>query len=917
MRTVLLSLFLLLSLLASLAGVYAKSGPKEIVATPTAPTGFLNESFISTGLVLPTAIAFAPGNTVFIAEKRGVVRVWRQGALLAAPFIDIQDDVNSLGDRGMLGLAVHPDFPNTPYVYLLYTYDPPGAPKDGVGARVSRLLRVTAQADNPYVAATSEGSRVVILGTNSTLANSGNVGNLEDSDHPACGRGPVFDEPFVRDCVPSDADTHSIGTVTFGPDGNLYVGTGDGAGYTTADPRALRAQELDSMGGKIFRLDPITGRGLRDNPFWDGDADSNRSKVLSYGLRNPFRFTLHPRTGELYTGDVGWATWEEINVGNGKNFGWPCYEGGDQGSARQGQYANNGGTLQRCQQLYAEGEGAVQAPAYAYQHFLISASVAAGGFYAGTAWPVQYRNALFISDYSRNWIKFATFDADGRVTVHDFAESVADRGGPAQVTFGPDGNLYYVALGMLSEIRRIRYVPNGNSAPTADIVADKTSGSAPLTVKFSGRGSADAEGQTLSYAWDFGDGGKSTQAEPEHVYTREGRFTATLIVTDPQGLAGSAQLEIIVGNSRPDFYFTSPGPQWTYYSGGEVGFSVTATDPEEGDVSYLTQYKVLLHHGEHVHFDQSSYKGSSGTFIAEDHGDNTYYEVCAVAYDTQGAASVGKCLDVRPFTVRYTIDTVPSGLRIDYGGASYTTPFTVPTITNSKRDLSAPTTQNGYQFSDWSDGGARAHTLTIEDGPRTLIARYQPVGPVTADTPVYLSDLTPTYQANGWGPMERDLSNGEAAARDGRVLTINGVQYPKGLGVHALSEVRYALDGQYSRFQTDVGVDDEVGLHGSVVFQVFADGEKLYDSGLMFGYQSAKHVSLSIAGKRELRLLVLTGNGNRDQDHADWAGARLIRAVSAAVPIADATQAAVQTGGKVAGFKQPSFFTGRARTWRR
>lgn len=913
MRTVLLSLFLTLSLLAGLAGAYAKSGTKEIVAAPTAPPGFINESLISTGLNLPTAIAFAPGNTVFIAEKRGVVRVWRQGALLAAPFIDVQDDVNSLGDRGLLGLAVHPDFPSSPYVYLLYTYDPPGAPKDGVGARVSRLLRVTANASNPYVAATGEGARVVILGTNSTLANSGNIGNLDDIEHPACGNG----QGYVRDCVPSDADTHTIGTVTFGPDRNLYVSTGDGAGYTTAEPRALRALELDSMAGKIFRLDPLTGQGLRDNPFWDGAADSNRSKVLSYGLRNPFRFTLHPRTGELYTGDVGWATWEEINVGNGKNFGWPCYEGGDSGSARQGQYANNGGTLARCQQLYAQGEDAVQAPAYAYQHLLISASAAAGGFYAGTAWSAPYRNALFISDYNRNWIKYATFDAEGRATVHGFAENVADRGGPAQVTFGPDGNLYYVALGMISEIRRIRYVPNGNSAPEADIAADKTSGAAPLTVRFSGRGSSDAEGQTLSYHWNFGDGGNSTQAEPEHVFTKNGRFTVTLTVTDPQGNAGSAQREIIVGNSRPEFVFTSPGPQSTYYSGEQVGFSTTAIDPEEGDVSHLTEYKILLHHNEHVHFDQGNHKGSTGTFIAEDHGDNTYYEICAVAYDSLGAASVAKCLAVRPFTVRYTFDTVPSGLQIDYGGKTYTTPFTVATITSSKRDLSAPAIQNGYEFSDWSTGGARAHTLTIEDGPRTLIARYKPAAPVAVDTPIYLSDLTPTYQANGWGPVERDLSNGGAAARDGRTLTINGVQYAKGLGVHALSELRYALDGQYASFLADVGVDDEVGMRGSVVFQVFADGVKLYDSGLMFGYQSAKRVNVKVTGKRELRLLVLTGNGNRDQDHADWAGARLIRAASAAVSVESTARMSAQTGGNFARFNWTNPVVRRANTWRR
>ena len=856
-------------------------GARATERAATVPTGFINESFISGGLVLPTAIAFAPGNTVFIAEKRGVVRVWRQGALLDAPFIDLRDEVNNHGDRGMLGLAVHPDFPATPYVYVLYTYDPPGAPVDGVGARVSRLLRVTADAANPYVAATGAGSRVVILGTNSTLENSGNVASNEDAQNVACGRGPGLGEAYVRDCVPSDGDSHSIGTVTFGPDGKLYVGTGDAAGYSAVDARALRSQELDSMAGKIFRLDPITGQGLDDNPFWNGDADSNRAKVLSYGLRNPFRFTIHPQTGELYTGDVGWSTWEELNAGRGKNFGWPCYEGGDNGSLRQGQYANDGGTMARCQQLYAEGEDAVQAPAYAYQHFLVGAAAAAGAFCQSPSWPAQYRGALFFSDYSRNWIKVATFDANGRATVSDFAEAVADRGGPVQVTFGPDGSLYYVALGAVSEVRRMRFVPNGNSSPLADIAANQTSGGAPLTVRFSGLGSSDPDGQPLSYAWDFGDGGKSSQAEPVYTFTREGHFTTRLTVTDPQGAAGSAALEIIVGNSRPDFVFTSPGPQWTYYTGDIVSFSATATDPEDGDVSSLTQWKVLLHHGEHVHFDVSAYRGSVGEFTAVDHGDDTYYEICAVAYDTLGAPSVGKCMDVRPFTVRYTFDTVPSGMQINYGGQTYTTPFTVATITNSKRDLSAPAVQQGYQFSEWSDGGARTHTLTIEDGARTYIARYEALSPGSA--PVYLSDLTPTHAVNGWGPYERDMSNGEIAARDGHTLSIGGVRYAKGLGVHALSELRYALDGRYSRFLADVGVDDEVGNYGSVVFQIFADGVKLFDSGLVHGYQAARHVEVDVSGKSELRLLVLTGDGSRDQDHADWADARLLSDTATAV----------------------------------
>jgi hypothetical protein len=148
--------------------------------------------------------------------------------------------------------------------------------------------------------------------------------------------------------------------------------------------------------------------------------------------------------------------------------------------------------------------------------------------------------------------------------------------------------------------------------------------------------------------------------------------------------------------------------------------------------------------------------------------------------------------------------------------------------------------------------------------------------PMPAASTVYLSDLNPTSAVNGWGPYERDESNGEAAAGDGNPITLNGVVYAKGLGVHAYSEIHYALGGQYSRFTSDIGLDDEAGedLGGDVIFQVFADGTKLYDSGVMIGSSVTQHVDVSVAGKSDLQLIVLN-NINSDRDHADWADAKL------------------------------------------
>jgi len=141
---------------------------------------------------------------------------------------------------------------------------------------------------------------------------------------------------------------------------------------------------------------------------------------------------------------------------------------------------------------------------------------------------------------------------------------------------------------------------------------------------------------------------------------------------------------------------------------------------------------------------------------------------------------------------------------------------------------------------------------------------------------VYLSDLKPVSSRNGWGPIEMDQSNGETAANDGRIITINGVQYNKGLGVHAYSEVIYDIGGLFATFIADVGVDDEVGNRGSVVFQVWGDNVKLWESKLIDGTMAPQTVSVDVSGVKTLKLVVTDGNDGNGYDHADWAGARLI-----------------------------------------
>jgi hypothetical protein len=144
----------------------------------------------------------------------------------------------------------------------------------------------------------------------------------------------------------------------------------------------------------------------------------------------------------------------------------------------------------------------------------------------------------------------------------------------------------------------------------------------------------------------------------------------------------------------------------------------------------------------------------------------------------------------------------------------------------------------------------------------------------------YVSDLPYQVISNGYGPAERDTSNGERPAGDGKTITLNGTTYAKGLGVHANSEIVVNLNGQYATFVSDVGIDDEVGSLGSVIFQVYLDDVKVFDSGVMTGSSATKTVSVDVTGHNKLQLIV-DQNGDGDSDHADWAGARLLSTAAA------------------------------------
>ena len=555
--------------------------------------GFESE-VIASGFSLPTATAFADDGRIFVAEKNGVVKVVKNGEVLATPVITLTD-INTFGDRGLIGMAIDPDFANNGYMYLSYTFENtpglnPAAPKTG------RIVRVEVVDD-----VASESSKVVLVGS-----------ITGDATAPSCD-----DYAVTADCIASDSSSHSVGALTFGPDGMLYASTGDGADFAAIDARAFRSQDLDSLAGKVLRIN-ADGTAPTDNPFFDGDVNSNRSKVYAYGFRNQFRLRFNEVTGRLYGGDVGWSDWEEVNdIQVGGNYGWPCREG-----ANDSPYA--------CANTTPDID-----PLYDYAHNSAGAgSIVIGAFGLNDAYPDVYDTSLFIGDYAQQWIKRLILNPDGSLnSVVDFQNGNFDLF-PVEFNTGTDGNVYYidVAFGTLNRLTHT----DGNRRPVVSISSDVVSGLAPLTVQFSSVGTFDPDGDALSYDWSFGDGQVSTLENPSHTYTADGVYNSVVTVTDSFGAATARSVDVTVGNQAPVAIIESPASGSLYDAGAPVTATASGFDAEDGDLpDSAFNWTVLLHHNTHVHTLQQFSGTKEITFTADDHNAlDVYVEVILTVTDS-------------------------------------------------------------------------------------------------------------------------------------------------------------------------------------------------------------------------------------------------------------------------------------------
>ncbi|MFL6119466.1 carbohydrate-binding protein [Actinophytocola sp.] len=607
------------------------------VATPAAQAGsvipasdYQQVSLASGAAELgePMSLAVLPNRSVVHTARDGTVRVTD-----AAGNTKVAGKLNvyTHDEEGLQGVAVDPGFATNRYIWLYYSprlSTPDGdAPTEGTQADWNtwkgelHLSRFTLNADDTL----NLGSEKVVLAV--------------QNDRGQC--------------------CHVGGDIDFDAAGNLYLTTGDDTNpfqsdsYTPIDERTNRNPQFDAqrsagntndLRGKLLRIHPQADGTYTipaGNLFAPGTAGT-RPEIYAMGFRNPFRMSVDKATGIVYLGDYGPdAGATDPNRGPGGqvefdritapgNFGWPYCTGTNTSTETYNDYTfpsgpsgakfdcttgptNNsfrntgqqklpapkpawiryGGDSGTPPEFGGGSESPMGGPVYRYDANLNSS----------VKFPQSLSGRFFAGEYGRQWIK--AVEVTGSGGVGDIGAFPWTGTQVMDMAFGPDGALYVLDYGTGSNnqaLWRVEYIGGTNRNPVAKAAGTPTSGPSPLNVTFSSAGSADPEGGALTYRWVFGDGGTSTAANPTHTYTTNGNYTATLTVTDPQGLTGSANVQISAGNTAPTVNLTTPANGQLFSFGDTVPFAVSVSDPEDGAID-CNRVKVtyLLGHDQHQH----------------------------------------------------------------------------------------------------------------------------------------------------------------------------------------------------------------------------------------------------------------------------------------------------------------------------
>lgn len=585
----------------------------------------------------PMSLAVLPDRSVLHTSRDGELRITDSAGntKLAGKLA-----VYSHDEEGLQGVGIDPGFADNRFIYLYYAppLDTPAgdAPETGTAADfapfdgVNRLSRFVLNAD----------------------------GTLDNASEKK-----ILDVPATRGIC-----CHVGGDIDFDAAGNLYLSTGDDSnpfqsdGYAPIDERANRNPVFDAqrtsgntndLRGKILRI-KVNADGsyaVPDGNLFAPGTDKTKPEIYAMGFRNPFRFSVDKKTGILYVGDYGpdagaadpargpAGQVEFARVTEPGNFGWPYCTGNNDAyvdydfgtgasgasfdcSAPKNTSPNNTGLtdLPPAQTAWIPYDGGsvpefgtgsespMGGPVYDYDASLDSP----------VKFPEAYDGDFFAGEFGRRWIKRIASDDSGTVqSINDVpwtGTQIMD------MAFGPDGALYVLDYGLAwfggdenSALYRIENATDGHS-PVAQAAADRTSGQAKLKVRFSSAGTTDADGDALTYSWDFGDGGKSTAANPTYTYKRNGTYTATLTAKDATGRTGSASVRIVVGNTAPKVTLQLPEDGQLFSFGDAVPFKVKVTDPEDGSSIDCAKVKVsfVLGHDSHGH-PLTTANGCSGT----------------------------------------------------------------------------------------------------------------------------------------------------------------------------------------------------------------------------------------------------------------------------------------------------------------
>jgi glucose/arabinose dehydrogenase len=505
--------------------------------------GFTEEIFVA-GTTAATTFDWAPDGTLWIGGKLGHVWVWRSGARVEVAVIPV--DVS--GEHGLLGIAIDPEYAVNGHVWIYYTTAGP-----------------------PY---------------RNRLSRFRSVGDQ------------LVEEKIVLETPDLTSIVHTGGCIRFASDRTLYLTTGDDL------QRSQTSQNPFDLRGKVLHIDR-DGSPAEDNPFIDGQTADPR--VWALGLRNPWRCSIQPESGNLFIGDVGGSRYEELNVGvPGGNFGWPEAEGPNPPGIAEYIY-----------------------PIYSYPHTSpLGHAIIAGGHATALSFPSEFEGDYFIADQvTREIFRIRLDESNQLISAEVFASDLG--GGPVEMKFGPDGALYYAAHNE-SRLFRISYAGGANRQPVANASVSQDSGPAPLRVTFDASGSFDPDDDPLSFRWDFGDGTSSSQAVVDKDYG-PGVYSASLLVTDAKGGTSRVdRIRIVSGNERPEAVIQEPKPDRHYYEGEVIVFSGIGIDPEEGATPCESMnWSVIFHHLGHTHPFLGPLEGVCGSrFVVTSHGEeSTFFEI--------------------------------------------------------------------------------------------------------------------------------------------------------------------------------------------------------------------------------------------------------------------------------------------------